>query len=276
MFTFLYPITRLALSVALHDLRQSNPLISVLFVWLFQPACRGLGATGGWFMRICALLKCWQGTVASAGQMSWERVQRKEGGEDFLKGVQAIWSSSGCSYVVSGRCSVEQWLISIKPLSQEMTLYGSNYTDNIRQHLGPRNVTGMCYVDDCIEVCLYLFFLGGGFTMQIEDSSAHLQFSSGGFHPSVLGWFRSLSVLWVIGLFPSVWRRLSAEALLVECGCSLDVFTPVLAGYGPNVVQIGEGFWSRVVILTPLWAPQGCNHFPQPSGQSVRALLCQN
>lgn len=30
------------------------------------------------------------------------------GGEDFLKGVQAIWSSSGCSYVVSGRCSMEQ------------------------------------------------------------------------------------------------------------------------------------------------------------------------
>lgn len=189
-----------------------------------------------------------------------------QGGEDFLKGVQAIWSSSGCSYVVSGRCSVEQWLISIKPLSLRKWHYTGPITLITSDNTRPRNVTGMCCVDDCIEVCLYLFFLGVFFTMQIEDSSAHLQFSSGGFHPSMLGWFRSLSVLWVIGLFPSVWLRPSAEALLVECGCSLDVFTPVLAGYRPNVIQIGEGFWSRVVILTPLWAPQGCNHFPQPSG----------
>lgn len=31
---------------------------------------------------------------------------------------------------------------------------------------------------------------------------------------------------------------LSAEALLGECGCSLDVFTPALADYRHNEIQI--------------------------------------
>ena len=65
MFTFQHPITRWAQRAASHDLRQSYPLISALFVWIFQPTCGGLGATQGRFMRIYVLLKYSQVTVAS-------------------------------------------------------------------------------------------------------------------------------------------------------------------------------------------------------------------
>lgn len=39
-------------------------------------------------------------------------------------------------------------------------------------------------------------------------------------------------------LFLLAWLRLSAEALLVDCGYSLDVFAAALANYRPNEIQI--------------------------------------
>lgn len=42
------------------------------------------------------------------------------------------------------------------------------------------------------------------------------------------------------------WFGWVSEALLVECGCSLDVFTPALANCRPNEIQIWELFWFRV------------------------------
>lgn len=119
MFIFQYPIARLAHGVALHDLRQSKLLISVLFVWLFQPTCRGLGTTQGRFMRMCVFFEVLAGHSGFRGRDELrnefgENVE--EGGEDCLKGAQRVCSSSEYSYVVSGSCREEQWLITIKLL----------------------------------------------------------------------------------------------------------------------------------------------------------------
>lgn len=74
------------------------------------------------------------------------------------------------------------------------------------------------------------------------------------------------------------WLRCSAGALLVECGCSRDVFTPMLADYSSNVIQIGECFrFGAVTAVTPLWAPEGCDCFlHEPWGWCPHASLCQN
>lgn len=51
---------------------------------------------------------------------------------------------------------------------------------------------------------------------------------------------------WLSGLFLLAWLHFTVKALLGECGFMLDVFTPALAGYRPNEIQIWELCWFRV------------------------------
>lgn len=61
---------------------------------------------------------------------------------------------------------------------------------------------------------------------------------------------------------------LSAKSALVgQCVCSLDVFTPALAG--GKLKWDPDCFWFRCVIPTPLSAPLGCNLPSRPSGWCV-------
>lgn len=55
---------------------------------------------------------------------------------------------------------------------------------------------------------------------------------------------------WLSGLFLLAWLCFSVEALLGECGCMLDVFTPALADYRPNEIQIWL-CWFRVWYWHP-------------------------
>lgn len=64
-----------------------------------------------------------------------------------------------------------------------------------------------------------------------------------GFQPVVLvhryrGGAGQWALYWWSSLFLLAWLCLSAEALLGECGCSLNVFSPTLADYRPNEIQI--------------------------------------
>lgn len=112
------------------------------------------------------------------------------------------------------------------------------------------------YVHACVRVylctfCSYICFLCI-FSQNVE--SRHLNPSAVFIHrfPSCCrGGSGHWALDWWSGLFLLAWLCLSAEALLGECGCSLDVFTPALADCRPNEIQIWELFRFRVWYWHP-------------------------
>ena len=205
MFTFQYWITWWAHGVTSHDLKQSNPLISALFVWIFQPTCHGLGATEGWLRRICVLLKCSQAMVVSEGGMSWGMSSEWKSREGGRRGDCGKGGTSGLVFFwrqLSRCCCEERWVITIKLLS--------------RRKWPPIAPITVITADNTLdEETAIIFFL-------------HLSSECYFFLQGSLCVVRAL--YWWLGLFLMARLRLRAEALSGECGCSLDVFTPTLAG----------------------------------------------
>lgn len=254
MFTFRYPITRWPQGAAMHDLRQSNPLISVLFVW---PSCCGLGATQGRFYEdLCPFeVLAGHGGFRRRDEMRNEFRGKVEGGLDCEKGVQAIWSSSDDGWAVAGSCSEEEWVITIKlrscrkwpPVAPIAAITADNTLDKETPNIC---VCVFMHVRECACACLPLFSVCFFTTCGLQTSVPYCSF-----HPEVSVCCRGVSGRWALywwsSLFLLAWRCLRAEALLGECGCSRDVFTPALADCRPNENQIWELSWFGVWYWHP-------------------------
>lgn len=146
-----------------------------------------------------------------------------EGGEDCLKGVRMIWSSSDYSYVVDGSCNYEQWVITIKlshrklpSMAPIMVIMSDNTLDK------DTPVTRVC-VHACRPVCLRMCFIYVCLSLHV-----FLQHPNRSFQPevSILS-CRGGSGHWALyewsSLFLLAWLCLSAESWLVECDCAPDV-----------------------------------------------------